>query len=166
MESFMSLSSQLIPDIDGRSIGHAVLCSRCLEIMSSWSDEWQAPQWGKMSWTGNRRSSRLMMLAVIICRCEWSQINHLGVRFELHWVKNGNDQTCGNGNRWALLKKKKKKRKGKIIMLSMLPGVSGRSLKTCWLGGWDLCSLWSRLLFNNHTDVFLQTLNNNKLHLS
>lgn len=110
MESFMSLSSQLIPDIDGRSIGHAVLCSCCLEIMSSWSDEWQTPQWGKMSWTGNRRSSRLMMLAVIICRCEWSQINHLGVRFELHWVKNGNDQTCGNGNRWALLKKKKKKK--------------------------------------------------------
>lgn len=31
-----------IPDIDGRSIGNAVLHSCCLEIMSSWSDEWQA----------------------------------------------------------------------------------------------------------------------------
>lgn len=47
-----------------------------------------------------------MMLAAIICRCEWSEINHLGVRFELHGVKNGNDQTGGNAD--ELFGKKKK----------------------------------------------------------
>lgn len=49
-----------------------------------------------------------MMLAAIICRCEWSEINHLGVRFELHGVKNGNDQTGGNADELFGGKKKKK----------------------------------------------------------
>lgn len=60
MESVMSLPSQSIPGIDGRSIGHAVLCSRCLEIMSSWSDEWQAnrlkseEKWAELGTEGHR----------------------------------------------------------------------------------------------------------------
>lgn len=37
-----------------------------------------------------------MMLAMIICRCEWSEINHLGVKLEWQEVRNGNDQTGGS----------------------------------------------------------------------
>lgn len=104
-----------------------------------------------------------MMLAAIICRCERSEINHLGVRLELHGVKNGNDQTGGNADELLKKRKKKKKKCGKIIALSMLECVSGR-MKTSWLGG--LRPLLSVMLFNNHTDDFLETLNNNKLYLS
>lgn len=46
-----------------------------------------------MSWTGNRGSTRLMMLAMIICRCEWSEINHLGAKLEWQDMRNGSDQT-------------------------------------------------------------------------
>lgn len=49
-----------------------------------------------MSWTGNKGSSRLMMLAMIICRCEWSKINRLGAKLEWQKARNGNDQTGGN----------------------------------------------------------------------
>lgn len=66
--------------------------------MEWWMAEEQAQQWGKMSWTGNRGSTRLMMLVVIICRCEWSEINHWGVRLEWHEVRKGNDQIGGNAD--------------------------------------------------------------------
>lgn len=33
---------------------------------------------------------------MIICRCEWSQINHLGAKFYWQEVRQRNDHTAGN----------------------------------------------------------------------
>jgi len=64
--------------------------------MEWWIAEETAQQEGEMSSTGNRGSTRLMILAVIICRCEWSEINHLGARSKWQEVRNGDDQTGGS----------------------------------------------------------------------
>lgn len=130
-------------------------------IMEWWMTGEQAQQWGKMSWTGNRRSTRLMMLAAIISRCEWSEINHLGLRLELQGVKNGNDQTDRNADELFF---KKGGENNSAVHAQLCVRLNSENMLV--RGAWDLCSLRSWLLFNNHTDDFWETLNNNKLYLS
>lgn len=116
-----------------------------------WMAEERAQQSGKMSWTGNRGSTRLMMLAVIICRCEWSEINHWGARLEWQEVRNGNDQTGGNSHElyqtFSEVDQQDEVRENNAAVHAPLC-VSGQMLKrdcrtACALQlCWDLCSLW------------------------
>lgn len=64
------------------------------------------------------------------------------------------------------LKKKKKEGRENNSAVYALLCVRLSSENMLVRGAWDLCSLWSWLLFNNHTDNFWETLNNKKLYLS
>lgn len=147
--------------------------------MSGWSDEWQKKRLGRgEKWAGTGGaggSTGLMILAVIICRCEWSAINHLGAKLEWREVKNGqwsNQRERSWALRKPLLRWNIDTRPGEMMRLSTLlvcacQDETLRNVRECTLGEhvgiWYLVrigssfSMHSKKMLHAHTFTYYRS---------